>query len=188
MTDLVLRLATPDDVPALSRLINESVRGLNAGHYSDAQVESALRFVFGVDSQLIADGSYYLIESASGPVAAGGWSARATLYGGDQHKSSPDVRLDPATESGRIRAFFVHPEWARRGLARRLFEACLDAARTAGFRSLELGATLPGVPLYAALGFTAHERMDASMPDGSVLPVIRMSRSVDNAGPTARRG
>ena len=177
----------PDDVPALSRLINESVRGLNAGHYSHAQVESALRYVFGVDSQLIADGTYYLIESASGPVAGGGWSGRATLYGGDQHKSSPDVLLDPATEPARIRAFFVHPAWARRGLARRLFEACVAAARSAGFRSLELGATLPGVPLYTALGFTAHERMDASMPNGSVLPVIRMSRPIDDAGPTAQR-
>jgi GNAT superfamily N-acetyltransferase len=183
VTDLPLRAATPDDVPALRRLIDESVRGLSAGFYTDVQIESALRYVFGVDTQLIADATYYLVDGPDGPIAAGGWSRRATLYGGDQHKSSPDVLLDPATAPARIRAFFVHPAWARHGLARRLFERCRAAARAAGFRSLELGATLPGVPLYEALGFVAHERVDAAMPDGIVLPVVRMTRVIDPAAP-----
>jgi GNAT superfamily N-acetyltransferase len=173
-----LRLATPHDVRALQELIVLSVRGLSVGYYTDAQIESGLRYVFGVDSQLIADGTYYLAEGPAGPVAAGGWSRRATLYGGDQHKPAVDRLLDPAREPARIRAFFVHPDWARRGLARRLFDACVTAALAAGFRSLELGATLPGVPLYEALGFTAHEHVDASLPDGITLPVRRMSRSI----------
>lgn len=185
MTELRLRPATPADVPALRRLIEDSVRGLSVGFYTDRQIESALRHVFGVDSQLIADGTYFLIEGEGGEIAAaGGWSRRATLYGGDQHKtSSSDPLLDPATDAARIRAFFVHPRYARRGLARRLFDACQDAARHAGFRTFELGATLPGVPLYEALGFTALERVDALMPDGVVLPVVRMSRPMRGLSP-----
>lgn len=176
----------PADVPALRRLIESSVRGLSVGFYSDQQIESALRYVFGVDSQLIADGTYFLIEGEGQEVAAaGGWSRRATLYGGDQHKtSSRDPLLDPATDAARIRAFFVDPRYARRGLARRLFDACHEAARRAGFRTFELGATLPGVPLYEALGFTAHERVDAAMPDGVVLPVVRMSRPISASTPS----
>lgn len=181
MPDLTLRVAAPDDIPALQRLIDVSVRGLSVGYYSAKQIDSALRHVFGVDSQLITDGTYYLLDGPAGPVAVGGWSRRVTLYGGDQHKTAPDGLLDPASEPARIRAFFVHPAWARRGLAHRLFDACHDAARTAGFRSLTLGATLPGVPLYLALGFTAHEHTDAVMPDGVVLPVIRMTRVIDAA-------
>jgi len=180
--DLILRVATPDDVPALQRLIDHSVRGLSVGYYSAEQIDSALRHVFGVDSQLIADGTYYLLDGLAGPVAGGGWSHRVTLYGGDQHKTFPDALLDPASDPARIRAFFVHPAWARQGLARRLFQACHAAARTAGFQSLELGATLPGVPLYLALGFTAHEHADAVLPDGVVLPVIRMTRGIDAHG------
>jgi GNAT superfamily N-acetyltransferase len=177
--ELLLRPATPADVPALLRLIDESVRGLSVGFYSSAQIESGLRYVFGVDSQLIADRTYYVIEGPDGPVAGGGWSRRATLYGGDQHKSASDDLLDPTREPARIRAFFVHPAYVRRGLARRLFDRCLRDARGAGFTSLALGATLPGVPLYAALGFTARERVDAVMPDGVTLPIVRMTRPID---------
>ena len=186
MTEPRLRAATPADVPALRRLIESSVRGLSVGFYSEQQIESALRYVFGVDSQLIADGTYFLIEGEGGEVAAaGGWSRRATLYGGDQHKtSSRDPLLDPATDAARIRAFFVDPRYARRGLARRLFDACHEAARHAGFQTFELGATLPGVPLYEALGFTAQERVDAAMPDGVVLPVVRMSRPLSAPKPS----
>jgi GNAT superfamily N-acetyltransferase len=178
VTELALRVATQADVPALRRLIEQSVRGLSAGFYTAEQIESALRHVFGVDSQLITDATYYLVEGPEGPVGSGGWSRRATLYGGDQHKTSPDVLLDPVTEPARIRAFFVHPAYARHGLARRLFDRCLRDARNAGFTSLTLGATLPGVPLYTALGFVAHERVDATMPDGVVLPVVRMTRPI----------
>src|SRR5687768_2100107 len=173
-----LRPATPADVSALHPLIDASVRSLSAGYYTAPQVESALRFLFGPDTQLIADGTYYVIESGGALAAAGGWSRRHTLYGGDQAKGAEDPLLDPATDAARIRAFFVHPAWARRGLARRLFAECLTSASAAGFRRLELVATLPGEPLYAALGFAAAERYSLTLPDGVELPVVRMTRPV----------
>jgi GNAT superfamily N-acetyltransferase len=173
-----VRVATDADVPALRTLIGESVRGLSVGYYTPAQAESALIHVFGPDTQLIADGTYYVVESGGALVAAGGWSHRRTLYGGDQTKSGADPALDPATEPARIRAFFVHPAWARRGLGRLMFEHCRDAARAAGFRDLTLVATLPGVPLYEALGFTAGERFVVPMSGGLELPVVRMTRAV----------
>src|SRR5215207_8952415 len=127
-----LRLATPADVPALRRLIEASVRGLSAGFYTEPQVESALRHVFGPDSQLIADGTYYVMTDGAGElVAAGGWGRRRTLHGGDQMKAADDPLLDPAVDGARVRAFFVHPAWARRGLARRLFERCTADAYAA---------------------------------------------------------
>ena len=173
------RLATMADVPALNALVAASARGLSVGFYSPAQVEALIAHVFGVDTQLIADGTYYVIDGAgSAPAAAGGWSARRTLYGGDQMKRHADPRLDPASDPARIRAFFVHPDWARRGLARRLYEVCAAAAGAAGFRALELMATLPGEPLYRALGFEAVERVEAALPGGVVVPLMRMVRSL----------
>jgi GNAT superfamily N-acetyltransferase len=155
------------------------VRGLSVGYYTPAQAESALVHVFGPDTQLIADGTYYVVESGDTLVAAGGWSHRRTHYGGDQHKSgADDPDLDPATEPARIRAFFVHPAWARRGLGRMMFEHCRDAARAAGFRELTLVATLPGVPLYEAVGFVAKDSFVVPMPDGVELPVVRMGREI----------
>lgn len=174
--DLALRPAT-----AVAALIERSVRGLNAGLYTPAQVEAALRHMFGVDSQLVTDGTYFVIAGGPNVAAAGGWSARRTLYGGDQAKRGADDRLDPAADAARIRAFFVDPAWARRGLARRLFAACEAAAAAAGFRSLELVATLPGVPLYAALGFAAREAVEVALPGGLALPCVRMTRGVGDA-------
>ena len=171
-----LRRATPGDVPELRQLIVDSVRGLSTDQYTPQQIESGLRYVFGPDTQLIADGTYFVVEGEGRLVAGGGWSKRRTLYGGDQHKSAADPLLDPGTDAARIHAFFIHPAWARRGLGRRLFEACLAAATASGFQSFELGATLPGVPLYESLGFTARERVDVPLPDGIVLPIVRMTR------------
>jgi len=176
--DTLLRLATPADIPALEALIVASVRGLGAGYYTPDEIESGLRYVFGVDSQLIADGTYFVIDGPSGPVACGGWSKRKTLFGGDQRKSGLDSVLDPKESPARIRAFFVDPAWARRGLASRLLDACATAARTAEFRALELAATLPGVPFYTALGFIAHERTDVPLPDGTHHPIVRMTRLI----------
>ena len=177
--DLSLRLAAPEDVPALRVLIDRSVRGLSADVYTRSQIESALRYVFGPDSKLIADGTYYMIDApAGGLAAAGGWGRRRTLYGGDQTKGDDDPVLDPTTEPARVRAFYVDPDWARRGLARRLFERCAADAARAGFQTLELMATLPGVPLYLALGFTAVEATIATLPDGETLPLVRMTRGV----------
>lgn len=181
---LALRIATPADIAPLGELIERSVRALSAGYYTAPQIESALRHVFGPDTQLIADETYYLIENDAGQlIAAGGWSRRRTLYGGDQMKSAEDPLLDPATDAARIRAFFVHPQWARRGLASRLFARCVDDAARAGFARLELMATLPGEPLYRALGFASQERSEALLADGERLPMVRMTRAL--AGPPA---
>jgi GNAT superfamily N-acetyltransferase len=174
-----IRAATAADVPQLQVLISASVRGLSGAFYTPAQIDSSLRHLFGVDTQLIADGTYYIVEADGALAAAGGWSGRRTLYGGDQYKESEDPRLDPATEAARIRAFFVHPAWARRGLARLLFARCEEEARSAGFRAFELLATLPGEPLYLALGFAAEERVTVRLPDGVELRGTRMRREID---------
>jgi GNAT superfamily N-acetyltransferase len=178
---LNLRVATLDDVVALRRLIETSARGLSAGFYSPEQIEAAVVHVFGVDTQLIADGTYFVIDAEDGPAAAGGWSARRTLYGGDQTKTEIDTRLDPRTDAARIRAFFVHPRWARQGLARRLYAACANAAWNAGFREFELMATRPGEPLYDALGFTVVERVVVRLPGGVEVPFARMRRVIEMA-------
>ena len=176
-----LRVATPADVPAIADLIAESVRVLSRGFYTETQAASALRFVFGVDSQLIADRSYYVIEDDAGLAAAGGWSARVHLYGGDQAKAAEDPLVDPARDAARIRAFFVAPRAARQGMARRIYEECVRAASERGFRSLELVATMPGVPLYRALGFEMGEQYSLALPDGVELPVARMFRGIETA-------
>jgi len=173
-----LRPAEPNDIPPLNRLIAESARGLSADFYTPAQIESAIRYVFGVDSALIADGTYFVAEEGDAAIACGGWSRRRTLYGGDQRPVGPAEFLDPRTDAARIRAFFVAPGHARRGIGRLLLEACEHAARAAGFTRLELMATLPGVPLYAACGFRETERITDSLPDGSALELVRMRRPI----------
>ena len=176
-TRAVIRHATSDDIPALNALIAESVQHLSVGFYSDAQIAAALRAVFGVDTQLIADGTYYVIDGDAGPAASGGWSGRGTLYGGDQAKDARDPRLDPTTDPARIRAFFVHPAYARRGLARQLYAECERAAVAGGFRRFELMATLPGEPLYRALGFQVAEELVLELEDQR-LPFKRMVRDI----------
>jgi len=154
------------------------VRGLQMGDYSAAQIEESLRSVYGVDTQLIADGTYFAVECGEAMVGCGGWSKRKTLYGGDQFNAREDSLLDPACDAARIRAFFVHPEWARRGIGALLLEACEAAAIDAGFRRLEMGATLTGVPFYRAKGYTAAEEMSVPMPGGLALPIVRMWKVV----------
>jgi GNAT superfamily N-acetyltransferase len=177
------RIATMADVPALRALIAASARRLSAGFYTPAQIEAAVAHVFGVDTQLIADGTYYVVDGPAGPAAAGGWSGRRTLFGGDQMKGAVDPLLDPATEPARIRAFFVHPDWARQGLARRLYAACEREARRAGFRGFELMATRPGEPLYVALGFTVVERVSVRLPGDVEVPFARMARPIEPSSP-----
>src|SRR5262245_32851098 len=177
-----IRTARPEDAPALERLLRRSVRGLSAGYYTPSQIESALIYVFGIDTQLIADGTYFvaeLVDESGRIVGCGGWSKWRTLYGGDQMKSGEDDLLDPATEAARIRAFFIDPDFARRGVGRKLLEACEKAAAANGFKRFELGATLPGEPMYAAVGYAAIERIDHAMPDGEVLPVVKMQKRVE---------
>ena len=198
-----IRLATPEDVPAIAALIPVSARALSRGFYTDAQTEAAIRHIFGPDTRLIADGTYFVAEEVatngaartatraatngaagtasvarSAVVGCGGWSRRRTLYGGDQMKSAEDPLLDPRVDAARIRAFFVHPDFARRGVGRRILEACLDAARAAGFRRVELASTLPGVPFYRVFGFEEREALEAPMPGGDGLPVVRMEREL----------
>jgi len=177
-----LRLAVLDDVPALNALIAASARGLSAPWYSVAQIEGAIKYVYGADTQLIQDGTYFVVEDEGRMAGCGGWSRRRTLYGGDQMKSGEDAPLDPATEPARIRAFFVHPDWARRGIAREILHACVQAARAAGFHAMELASTLPGVPLYERLGFEAVERESPVLPNGVEFPLVRMRRDLAPQG------
>jgi GNAT superfamily N-acetyltransferase len=203
-----IRVATMEDVPVLRELIEASVRELQAGDYTAAQIDRALRTVFGVDSQLIADGTYLVAEAmigddsgGAGEVAGasdhgsaglklkrpgvavlpriagcGGWSKRKTLYGGDRWTQREDSLLDPSRDAAKIRAFFVHPAWARRGVGTLILEACEAAARTAGFSRFEMGATLTGAKLFGVKGYVAVKQMEVSLGDGEVLPVIHMQK------------
>jgi GNAT superfamily N-acetyltransferase len=174
--NIQLRLAHPEDVPVLSELIDASVRGLQTQDYTPAQIEGALKTVFGVDSQLIADGTYILAECGSKIVGCGGWSKRKTLYGSDQWTGREDSLLDPVRDAAKIRAFFIHPEWARRGVGGLILEACEDAARMAGFRRYEMGATLTGAKLFAVKGYVAMRSISISLVNGEFLPVIHMEK------------
>ena len=176
MTDL--RRAQTADVSQLEALIARSGRALSAGYYTAAQAEAITRHVFGVDTQLIIDETYFVIEHERRIVACGGWSKRRTLFGGDQTKAGPDPLLDPLTEPARIRAFFVAPDMARRGLGTRLMKQCVTEASAAGFRTLELVSTLPGEPLYLASGFVVVERFELALPDSVRVPVSRMRRAL----------
>jgi len=181
-----IRLAQPSDVPALQKLIEASVRGLQANDYSAEQLERALQKVYGTDTQLISDGTYFAaeeIEESGTPllVGCGGWSKRKTLYGGDQFASREDSLLDPAHDAAKIRAFFVHPAWARRGIGGMILEACESAAYAAGFRRLEMGATLTGVPFYRAKGYIAIEATGVGVGEGIWLPIVRMGKSLDKS-------
>jgi len=176
-----IRPATPADVLRLSEVIEASVRGLQAQDYLPAQIEGALQSVYGVDSQLIADGTYFVAEALEPPseleiVGCGGWSKRKTLYGGDQYAGREDSLLDPAKDAAKIRAFFVHPQWARRGIGSLILEACENAARQAGFTRLEMGATLSGVAFYRAKGYAAVEKEDVPLSNGEVLPIVKMAK------------
>jgi GNAT superfamily N-acetyltransferase len=174
-----IRPATLDDVPRLQVLIPLSARNLRAG-YSSEQVEAALGSALGVDTQLLRDGTYFVVEAGPELVGCGGWSRRRTLYGSDHvHADAKDDSwLDPRTEPARIRAFFVHPDYARQGIGTLLLEACEQAALSLGFSQLELASTLPGEPLYSARGYEEMDRFDVPLPGGRALPVIRMRKSI----------
>lgn len=174
---ITLRPATLGDVPALDSLIAASARGLREG-YSASQVEAALGNCLGVDRQLIRDGTYFIAEVQSEMAGCGGWSKRKTLFGSDHAAGKDDSWLDPRIDPARIRAFFVHPAWARRGIGSFILRACEAAAIQEGFTRLELAATLPGVPFYKAHGFAAIEQIDVPLPGGGALPVVRMGKTL----------
>ena len=183
-----LRVAERRDIPALEALIPLSTRELQAPHYSPAQIDGALGTVFAVDRQLIADRTYFVVEEGGVILGCGGWSKRKTLFGGDQGRhASEDTLLDPGREPARIRAFFVHPQWARRGIGMLLLRECERAAAAHGFGTLELVATLAGVPLYAAGGFRAVEHFEIPLANGRQMPVVRMSKTVATAAPALSR-
>jgi GNAT superfamily N-acetyltransferase len=177
-----IRKATPADVPRLREVIEASVRGLQAADYSPAQIDGALQSIYGVDSQLIADGTYFVAEVTESQkpeiIACGGWSKRKTLYGGDQYAAREDSLLDPKLDAAKIRAFFVHPKWARRGIGSLILDACETAALEAGFTRLEMGATLSGVAFYKAKGYTAVENQQAALDNGEVLAIVRMGKRI----------
>jgi N-acetylglutamate synthase-like GNAT family acetyltransferase len=202
--EIRIRHATTADVPRLGRLIDASVRGLQTGDYTPDQIEGALAVVYGVDTQLIVDGTYFVAEACPGEgdaaqvhppgshvpdtshastgerviVGCGGWSRRATLFGADHCAGREDSLLDPRTDAAKIRAFFVHPDWARRGIGTLILKACEHGARNAGFVRLEMGATLTGVPFYRARGYAEFERIEVPLENGVSMPIVRMVKTV----------
>jgi GNAT superfamily N-acetyltransferase len=172
------RLAAEADIPAIAALIPLSVRGLQGAFYSPAQMEAALGGVFSVDRQLIRDGTYFVVEEGGTLVGCGGWSRRRSTCGGDGARVGEDPEIDPRSEPARIRAFFVHPGWARRGIASSIMSACEAAVTAAGFREVSIASTLAGEPLYASFGYKAAESYDIDLPGGLVLPCVRMVRSL----------
>ncbi len=178
-----LRLANDADIPELKMLIDKSVRVLQRADYSVEQLEAALGTAYGVDTQLIADGTYYVVEAVGNSgervlAACGGWSMRKTLFGSDHGPYRNNELLDPAQDAAKIRAFFVHPDWARRGIGTLLLKKCEEEAYAEGFRRFEMGATLTGVPMYQARGYSIGESIEVPLPNGLSLTVVRMSKSV----------
>ena len=187
-----IRKAQPADIPVLKSLIDRSVRVLQSKDYTSSQLESALDTVYGVDTQLISDGTYFAVETDSGSgaqthskdsgqsqiVGCGGWSKRKTLYGGDHWTGREDSLLDPQKDAAKIRAFFVDPGWARRGIGTLILQTCEAAAIAEGFRRLEMGSTLTGVEFYRALGYSELEKLAVPLKNGESLPIVRMEKRI----------
>jgi GNAT superfamily N-acetyltransferase len=178
---LTHRLARPADLDALRAVMALAIAELQKGFLDDAQI-AASHAVMGLDTQLVADGTYFIVEEDGAIVGCGGWSRRATLYGGDHSKDLRDpALLDPATDAARIRAMYTHPAHARKGVGRQVMALCEAAARDAGFARAELMATLSGEPLYRACGYTPIEHIEAPGPNGVAVPLIRMGKALDLA-------
>ena len=177
---LQFRFAVPEDIPALDELIQKSVRELQAGDYSSEQLEGSLGFVFGVDAQLIEDKTYFVAETevdgVRTMVGCGGWSKRKTLFGSHHGPYRDAELLDPETDAAKIRAIFVHPGWARRGVGSKILAVCETAAAANGFKHLQMGSTLTGVPLYRRYGYTEYDRISVPLPNGISLPVVLMEK------------
>jgi predicted N-acetyltransferase YhbS len=170
------RLACKGDIPALERLIPLSAHALQSAHYTAAQIEAALGPIFAVDRQLISDGTYFVVEHEGQIIGCGGWSRRHSLFGGTA--AGEPIELDPRHDAARVRAFFVHPGLARRGIGRAIMAASEEAIRKAGFRSAELVATLSGEPLYAAFGYRVVRRFDIPLAGQVPLPVVHMAKTL----------
>jgi GNAT superfamily N-acetyltransferase len=183
-----IRIAREDDIPMLHTLIEASVRGLQAGDYTPAQIEGALGTVLGLDTQLIRDQTYFLVEiiGSHGPLTlagCGGWSKRKTLFGSDGASVREPELLDPQIDAAKVRAIFVHPDFARRGLGSLILAHVEAAAYAAGFRHFEMGSTLTGVPLYRLKGYVEVERIAVPLHNGEALPVVRMVKAAGESMP-----
>jgi GNAT superfamily N-acetyltransferase len=175
------RLATEADLPALRALMDDSIGQLQRGFLTEAQI-AASRLVMGLDTQLIADGTYFIVHDGGALAGCGGWSRRATLYGGDHSPGRNARLLNPATEAARVRAMYTAPAFARRGVGRLILSLCEDAAAAEGFSRVELGGTLAGEPLYAACGYTVIERiLETSGP--VPVPLLRMGKNLTQMAP-----
>jgi GNAT superfamily N-acetyltransferase len=175
-----LRLATEEDIPALHTLIEASVRGLQAGDYTAAQIEGALGTVLGLDTQLIQDKTYFVAIAPGQPehlAGCGGWSKRKTLFGADRGPGREPELLDPMADAAKVRAIFVHPDFARLGLGSLILARVEAEAMAAGFRQFEMGSTLTGVPLYRLKGYVATERVGVPLKNGEALPIVKMVKS-----------
>jgi GNAT superfamily N-acetyltransferase len=175
---VIIRQATLADREAMQELIAASARLLSRKHYNDAQIEAAIATVFGVDTDLIEDGTYFVAESDGVFAGCGGWSRRKTLFGGDQYASRDAGYLDPESEPAKIRAFFIHPDHARKGIGRAILARCEDEARAHGFRQLELMATLPGVEFYKSCGFSERGTFDLDLVEGVKLELVPMRKEL----------
>jgi GNAT superfamily N-acetyltransferase len=176
--DYIIRKANLGDREAIEELIAESARKLSREDYSERQIRAAILTVFGVDTDLILDGTYFVADRGGELIGCGGWSRRKTLFGGDRFASRDSGELDPKLEAAKIRAFFVHPEYARQGIGRAILSACESEARAYGFRSLELMATLPGLKLYRACGFEGDERVEYEIGDGVRIEFVPMRKDL----------
>ncbi len=174
---VTIRTASAADIPVLNPLIERSARVLSRGYYDARQIEAAIAHVFGVDSELVADGTYFVAMSGDDIAGCGGWSRRATLFGGDGFVGRRSGLLNPATDPARIRAFFVAENQARRGVGRALLAACEDAAVRAGFLSATLMATLPGIPFYAACGYRTDGALSHDC-NGVAVPFVSMTKTL----------
>lgn len=171
-----IRVATIDEIPQLESLIARSARELSKGDYSPDQVEGALRGAFGVDTQLIRDGTYFVAEAQGQIVGCGGWSYRRTLFGGDARPDRDGAELDPHVDAAKIRAFFVDPAHARQGIGRAILDECERAARARGFRRFEMMATLPGVRLYQVCGYVPQERVSYALGPDLSIEFVKMAK------------
>jgi GNAT superfamily N-acetyltransferase len=176
-----LRLATEADIRALHPLIEASARSLQANEYTPAQIEGALGTVLGVDTQLIADRTYFVAESVDRkrPAGCGGWSKRKTLFGADRGPGREPELLNPATDAAKVRAIFVHPDFARQGLGSLILATVENAARAMGFDRFEMVSTLTGVPMYRLKGYIEVERIVVPLWNGQKMPVVKMVKGAE---------
>lgn len=175
-TGLTHRIATPDDAPALAGVMEAAIAELQKGFLDPAQIESS-RMIMGLDRQLLVDGTYFMVEADGKIAGCGGWSRRATLYGGDHTPGRDAALLDPATEPARVRAMYTHPDFARRGVGRLILGLCEAAARAEGFRRVELMATLSGRALYSQCGYEDIEAIEDAR-GGAAVPLVRMGKAI----------